>query len=104
MGTLSGGVEVNPQFPQHIYQSAIDKNKEFMSLFELNNIRIKTEYTPKEGDGIVHGIMEYAEAHEMDLIVIGAIGHSKIKLLTVGSTAEKMMLSNQSAPLLVVKK
>ena len=48
-------------------------------------------------------INDTAKDKNSDLIIIGAIGHSKLKLLTVGSTAEKMMLSDLSVPLLVVR-
>lgn len=48
-------------------------------------------------------INDTAKEKSSGLIIIGAIGHSKLKLLTVGSTAEKMMLSDLSVPLMIVR-
>jgi nucleotide-binding universal stress UspA family protein len=49
-------------------------------------------------------INETAKKGKSGLIIIGVIGHSKLKLLTIGSTAEKMMLSpDLCVPLLVIR-
>ncbi len=48
-------------------------------------------------------INKSAEEKKSGLVIIGAVGHSVLKLLTVGSTAEKMMLSGFNVPLLVIR-
>ncbi len=50
-----------------------------------------------------HYIKEYADENEVDLIVMGAKGHSRVELLFIGSVTEKLMTLNNSIPTLIVK-
>ena len=52
---------------------------------------------------IPHYIKEYAEENEVDFIVMGAKGHSKVELLLLGSVTEKLLSINNSIPTLIVK-
>lgn len=47
--------------------------------------------------------MEYALATNIDFIIMGAKGHSKIKLLMMGSVAEGMLSSNKFLPTLIIR-
>lgn len=53
--------------------------------------------------GISSYLTEYALATNIDFIVMGAKGHSKIKLLLMGSVAEGMLSSNKFLPTLIVR-
>ncbi|EPJ8640130.1 universal stress protein [Acinetobacter baumannii] len=46
-------------------------------------------------------IINYAEQHQIDLIVVGAYGHSKIRLFFIGSTTTKVITSANKPVLLL---
>jgi len=48
-------------------------------------------------------IYNFASNHEVDFIVMGAKGHSRLERLLMGSVTEKMLSINQTFPTLVVK-
>ena len=68
-----------------------------------NTDSIRTELVEKEIPGIGHYICDYAEQNDIDMIVIGARGHSKVELLLLGSVTEKVLSDNERIPTLVVK-
>lgn len=47
-------------------------------------------------------IINYAEQHQIDLIVVGAYGHSKIRQFFIGSTTNKLITSS-TKPLLLLR-
>ena len=79
------------------------KYQQFIAPFTKEGKKIKPYFKPDNDFNTIKIILSKAEELNAGLIIIGAIGHSKIKLLTVGSTAEKMMLSDITVPLLIVK-
>jgi nucleotide-binding universal stress UspA family protein len=66
--------------------------------------RIQKVLLQKEMPWIPHYIMDYANKNEVDFIVMGAKGHSKVELLFIGSVTEKLLMINDEIPTLVVKK
>lgn len=64
---------------------------------------VDTQLISKELPGIAHYLMEYADETEVDFIVIGAKGHSKLELLLLGSVTENLLVDNEEIPTLVVK-
>lgn len=52
---------------------------------------------------IAHYIHHFAEENQIDLTVMGAMGHSKVELLLMGSVTEKYLSLNQQIPTLIVK-
>lgn len=54
-----------------------------------------------EGD-IFHSLMQYQEQNNIDLIVMGAFAHSKLRQFFVGSNTIKM-LENSNVPVVVLK-
>ncbi len=52
---------------------------------------------------IAYYLMQKAKAYKTDLIIMGAKGHSKLELLLMGSTTERLVNRNNSIPTLVVK-
>ncbi len=46
-------------------------------------------------------IINYAEQHQIDLIVVGAYGHSKIRQFFIGSTTTKVITSTNKPVLLL---
>ncbi len=85
-------------------KAAVDKYLQFISPLPKDNLNIKPVFIPDNNFKIIENILAAAKGKEAGLIIIGAVGHSKVKLLTVGSTAEKMMLADFDIPLMVIKK
>lgn len=84
-------------------KAAMDQFRKFITPFEsIEDIHplFIADSDSKMSDIISHTAAE----RKAGLIIIGALGHSKLKLLTVGSTAEKMMLTDFNIPLLVIRK
>lgn len=57
----------------------------------------------REMPGIARYILDYAEDSEVDMILIGAKGHSTVERLLLGSVTEKLVSLNESIPTLVVR-
>ena len=66
--------------------------------------RINKVLLQREMPWIPHYIMEYAHKNDIDFIVMGAKGHSKVELLFIGSVTEKLLMLNDDIPTLVVKR
>lgn len=64
---------------------------------------IQTVLIDREQPGIPSYILNFAENHDIDLIIMGAKGHSKVELLLLGSVTEKLLTANERIPTLVVK-
>ncbi len=65
--------------------------------------RISRVLLQREMPWVPHYIMEYANKNDVDFIVMGAKGHSKVELLFIGSVTEKLLMLNDTIPTLVVK-
>ena len=65
--------------------------------------RIQKVLLQREMPWVPHYIMEYANNKNIDFIVMGAKGHSKVELLFIGSVTEKLLMLNDSIPTLIVK-
>lgn len=74
----------------------LTEGKNYLQSYE---IEIKTKARSGHAD---EEILNYANEKEMDLIVMGAYGHSRIKEAILGSTTERVM-RNATLPLLLVK-
>ncbi len=48
-------------------------------------------------------LLDYADENDVDLIVIGNKGHSKVELLLLGSVTESLLAYNERIPTLVIK-
>lgn len=60
---------------------------------------VRTARVPGE---TIEALTSYSQAHEMDLMVMGAYGHSRIRQFLVGSTTTAM-LNRTSVPLLLLR-
>ena len=64
---------------------------------------IETVLIERIDPGIPSYITDYGRSADIDLIVMGAKGHSKVELLLLGSITEKVLTVNEQIPILVVK-
>ncbi len=68
-----------------------------------NKKDITTVLLKKELPWIPQYLMEYADQNDIDFIIMGAKGHSKVSLLLMGSVTETLLTINDRIPTLVVK-
>jgi nucleotide-binding universal stress UspA family protein len=59
--------------------------------------------TLNKDDSLDHQILSTVEEKDIDLIVVGSKGQTKASLALLGSTAMKLLKSNDRVPLLIVK-
>jgi nucleotide-binding universal stress UspA family protein len=64
---------------------------------------IETVLINKDVPGIAHYLLEYADEHNCDLIVVGAKGHSQLERLVLGSVTESLLAENDEYPVLIIK-
>jgi nucleotide-binding universal stress UspA family protein len=65
---------------------------------------ISTVLLEKQRPGIANYLYDYATDNAIDLVVIGAQGHSNVELMLLGSVTEKFLALNEEKPTLVVKR
>lgn len=65
--------------------------------------RIRFEVWRHENTGIAEHLLDFSTANEVDLIIMGAKGHSKVELLLMGSVTERLLQLNEMIPVWVVK-
>lgn len=76
--------------------------KDKISKKDINNIiRLKTDFI-LTAMSIPHAIIDYAEANNIDLIVVGTRGRSGLKRVLLGSIASGVV-TYSSCPVLVTK-
>lgn len=65
--------------------------------------QIRKAAVKKDLPGVAHYIHDYALEHNIDLIVMGAKGHTKVELVLIGSVTEKLLSDADRIPVWVVK-
>jgi nucleotide-binding universal stress UspA family protein len=64
---------------------------------------VKFMMIEREMPGIARYILDYAVEAEVDMILIGAKGHSRVERLLLGSVTEKLVSLNKSIPTMIVR-
>ncbi|MEZ5043016.1 MAG: universal stress protein [Saprospiraceae bacterium] len=92
------------QFKTWIIDSRKEAFAHFLNTYAPDNQNnISTVLIEREGPGLAHYIMDYAQKEHFDLMVMGAKGHSTIERLLMGSVTEKILSMNEFMATLVVK-
>lgn len=69
----------------------------------LPNESVKKAIVEMDLPSIGHYIVKYAVRNGMDMIGMGAKGHSTVELLLMGSVTEKVLSYNQQIPVLIIR-
>jgi nucleotide-binding universal stress UspA family protein len=64
---------------------------------------IESVLTLNKDDSLDHQILSVVAENDIDLIVIGSKGQTKASLALLGSTAMKLLKTNDQVPLFIVK-
>lgn len=70
---------------------------------EEDQKHISRQIQLKERPNVARYLMDFARTQNVDFIVMGARGHSKIHLLFVGSVTESILSENKKIPTLIVR-
>lgn len=93
-----GTVTAFPNLQEELHKRAADELEEARQSLD-SDVTVRTELR----DGEVHEqVLESARANDADLIVIGTHGHTGIKHILLGSTAEKIVRLSE-VPVLSVR-
>lgn len=65
--------------------------------------RIAIALVERQTTGTASFIMDFAKANEVDFMVMGARGHSKVHLLLMGSVTENVLDTNDNIPILIIR-
>lgn len=64
---------------------------------------IDTVLIEKAYPGTARYLLDYAMENEIDMILMGAKGHSKVERLLIGSVTEKLLTLNNQIPTLIIR-
>lgn len=92
------------QFKRMLEEDRLGAFQEFITTYAADHKQnIRTKLLEKDMPGIAPYLLDFANTSDIDLIVIGAKGHSKVERLVLGSVTEKLMGINENIPTLIVK-
>lgn len=69
----------------------------------IPNEKVSTAIVEMDLPSVGHYIVKYAVTNGINLIGIGAKGHSTVELLLIGSVTEKVLSYNQQIPVLIIR-
>ncbi len=91
------------QFAKIIRENVESVIPDFLDKFDLEGINHKFHLIENTRYNAAQHVIEFAENTDMDLLVIGARGHSVVSALLLGSVAERILRYNEEIPLLVMR-
>jgi nucleotide-binding universal stress UspA family protein len=92
------------EFAQIMKENAMKSFETFMRTIDTRGQKIKPVYSLNDNDDFVSDIREYTKKHKIDLIIIGARGQTRASMLFIGSQAERIVMMNTSASMLVIRR
>ncbi len=91
-------------FVKSVIAFKMEAFKKYISQFDTEGVGVKDVYIENDPPGIAKKINKYAQEHTMDLIVMGAQGHSLLERVLLGSVAEKLVTIDKAVPVLILRK
>jgi nucleotide-binding universal stress UspA family protein len=96
--------------PEQFKHMMVENREEAFEAFlkkyaiEDTHVQVNDVLLEQEHPQIAQTLFEHAKKQAVDLIVMGAKGHSKVELLLMGSVTEQLLSLNDEIPTLIVKK
>lgn len=89
--------------PEESYEKVVEDTEDFLSRFvkKAEESGVEASYDHAQGKPS-RGIVEYAEEHDVDHVVIGSHGRNGVSRLLLGSVAEKVA-RRSPAPVTIVR-
>jgi nucleotide-binding universal stress UspA family protein len=91
------------QLQEMLKADRTDAFKAFLHTYAPNEKNIEIGLIRRDGPGTANYLFDYAREHQVDLIIQGAKGHSRVERLLLGSVSEKLLTLNREIPTLLVK-
>ncbi len=91
------------QLSKMIHESKEEAAIKFIEGNTTKEDHINLVIQKQEKPSIGHYIRDFAEKKDVDLIIMGAQGHSKVERLLMGSVTEKVISLDHQIPILIVK-
>jgi len=96
--------KTDEELKEMIERDRLDAFDDFLRSYGVTDQdKVSTELIENVVGDIGTYLYDYAKGHAIDLIVIGAKGHSTVERLLLGSVTERLLIQNNSIPTLVVK-
>jgi nucleotide-binding universal stress UspA family protein len=77
--------------------------EEFLARVPHGKMNIIRKPIPNRHNSPAKHILEYMDANNVDLVIMGAKGHNLLESLFLGSVTERILMANQKVPMLVVR-
>ena len=92
------------EFSQIMKENAMKNYEAFIRTIDTKGKEIKSVYSHNDNDDFVSDIRDHAKKHKIDLIIIGARGQTAASMLFIGSQAERIVMMNTNASMLVIRR
>ena len=91
-------IRTKKQFEDMLLKGAQEYQKKFLERFDTEGVKITPVLIQNKRLNPAWYIHSYADEHEIDLIMMGAQGHSSLAAFMLGSVAEKLIHLHESCP------
>ncbi|OWY23993.1 universal stress protein [Sphingobacteriales bacterium UPWRP_1] len=91
------------QFTALILENAQNAYDIFVEKYNIDKTKVEAVFEENIYLSPAKHINEYARKHNIDLIVMGAKGHSAMEVFFYGSVTESLLTYNEDVPLLVIR-
>jgi len=94
---------VNSGFFKVLQESATKAYEEFVERHQFDTANLKANFVENVYNNITTHISTFAENHQIDMIIMGAKGHSAIESFVFGSVTERLVNRNKINPIMIVR-
>ena len=97
-------IRTKKEFERMLLEGAKEYQQKFLERFDTEGVKITPVMIQNKRLNPAWYIHSYAEENEVDLIMIGAQGHSSLAAFMLGSVAEKLIHLHESSPVMILRK
>ena len=97
-------IRTRERFEQIMRKGAMDYHRRYIRDIDCQGITIVPFLVRKENNNPAWYIHEYAEKEDVDLIIMGAKGHSSLSSFLLGSVTERLLEFHTATPILIMRK
>ena len=93
-----------PEQMDRMIRANVDEALEdFLAKVPHGKMEIIRKPIPNRHNSPAKHILEYLDANDVHLVIMGAKGHNLLESLFLGSVTERIIMANQKVPMLVVR-
>lgn len=91
------------QFATMVRENVADYSQKYLSKIDTKGLNVEIKLIENTEYNTSRHIVEHARKANADLIIMGAKGHNVIERLLLGSVTERMLSTNHTVPMLIVR-